>query len=164
MKNQTNTEVKAAIIVAIIMVTAILIAIIFTKEETATNTIDLHVYKLYDVEGSKDQHVYRECSMTTDDLIKLYSEYRKITKLSDTYRRSGETINGDYKIVSGNEFIAFDSPENSENSNKVYRSDNTAIYMYNSNIYKLAEDLCTQSEQNAKAKSDQEKIESEVKK
>lgn len=166
MKDNANLEIKIAIIVAIIMATVILIAVIFTKQETATNTVDLHVYKLYSVEGSEDEHVYRECNITTDDVIKLYAEYRKIKKLPDSYKLTGKTINGDYKIISGNEFIAFD-----KGGSRVYRSDTTAIYAFNSTIYQNAVDMCTQSEENAaqsaaaeNAAKENEVIEKEVKK
>ena len=164
MKDSTNIEIKIAIVIAIIMATVILVAIIFTKEETATNTIDLHIYKLYEVEGSNDQHVYRECNITTDDVIKLYGEYRKIKNLPDSYKKNGESINGDYKIVSGNDYIAFDA----KNEGRVYRSDSTAIYGYNSSIYESAVELCSISEQRerekAQSQEQSQKVEKEVKK
>ena len=155
---KANNEIKIAIGVGVIMLTAILIAIIYSKQEVATNSIDLKIYKLYEVEGKKDQHVYRECHVTTDDVIELYKEYRKIAKLSKDDIVKGEGITGNYKIINGDDYIAFDG-----NSNRVYRSDSASLYAFNSSIYKDVVELCTKSERES-IQPKEEVIEKEVKK
>ncbi len=160
---KTNNEIKIAIVVAIIMITAILIAIIFSKEEKVTNSIDLKVYKLYTIDEKEEKRVYRECHITTDDVIELYKEYHKISSLPDSRKVTNEKINGDYKIVSGSEFIAFDG----KTTNRVYRSDSTAIYNFRTTLYDKVVELCTKSEQQETQRTQtqqNEKIETEVKK
>lgn len=157
---KTNNEIKIAIAVGVIMITAILIAIIYSKQEAATNSIDLKILKLYEVEGSKDQHVYRECHVTTDDVINLYKEYRKIEKLTNSNKVTGERITGNYKVIKGDEYIAFDG-----GTNRVYKSDSKAIYMFDSSIYKDVVELCTKSElQSNEQTQSNEIVEKEVKK
>lgn len=133
-----NKEVKIAIIVAIIMITVCLLAFIFSKSSKVTNEIlDIKVYKLFDKEGTEDEHEYRECNITLDDIKSIQVEYRNIMKLSDSRKTIGQ-INGDYKVTVDNKYIAFDADE----SNNVYRGDTNALYSYNSAIYEYVKKVC----------------------
>lgn len=133
-----NKEVKIAIVVGIIMITICLLAFIFYKSgESKTNTIDIKIFKLYDKEGTEDEHEYRECSLTTDERITINSEYRKASKLSDSKKTKGQ-IKGNYKIMSGENYIAFDG----DDSNLVYRSDSKGLYSFDSSIYEYVKKVC----------------------
>ncbi len=156
---KANNEIKIAIVVGIIMITVILIAVIYSKQEAATNSIDLKIVKLYEVEGSPDQHIYRECHATTDDVIKLYKEYRKIQYLKNEDKVTGERITGNYKVINGDEYIAFDGK-----TNRVYRSDSASLYLFNSSLYSDVVELCEKSQNSETQTQANEKIEKEVKK
>ncbi len=135
-----NKEIRIAIIVGIIMITICILAFIFANAKTPkTQNIDIKVYKLYDKEGTENEHEYRPCSVKTDDISSINVEYRKIMKLSEDSRTKGQ-INGDYKIISGDNYIAFDIDE--ENP-KVYRGDTSGLYSYNSSLYEYVKKICS---------------------
>lgn len=133
-----NKEVKIAIIVGVIMITICLLIFIFHKSSVSTNTVDIKVYKLYDIEGKKDEHEYRSCSVTTEQLLTINKEYKKIKSLKSENKTIGKSINGNYKIMSGEDFIAFDAKDN----NYVYRGDIGAIFDYNSSLYEYVKEIC----------------------
>jgi len=134
-----NKEVKIALIVGMIMVTVCLLAIIFNKANTTSNkSIDLKVYKLYDKEGNKEEHEYRACSISTDDLITINSEFKKAQNLSEEKRLRGKQINGNYKIIANDYYIAFDGEEDAY----VYRSDTGALYTFESPLYDYVKKIC----------------------
>ncbi len=136
---ETNKEVKIAIIVGMIMITICLVFFIMKKESTKTENLNLRVYKLYELSGdSEKKYEYRECSIDTDTLISLTSGYRKAFKLTDKNRVVGEKIKGNYKIVNGDDYIAFDGGE----SIYVYRSNTKYLYEMNSTIYSIVEESC----------------------
>lgn len=135
-----NKEVKIAVIVGIIMITICLLVFIFYKSgnnKVKTNTIDIRIFKLYDKEGTENEHEYRECSVSTDDRITINTEYRKAIKLSDSNKTKGQ-IKGNYKIMSGNDFVAFDG----DDSNLIYRSDSKGLYNFDSSIYEYVKKVC----------------------
>lgn len=135
---ENNKEVKIAIIVGAIMLTVCLIVFIFyqaAKEETIN--VDLKVYKLYELDG-EEEYEYRQCDITTEDLISINNDYKKILNLNENDKLIGKQIKGNYKIVSGNEYIAFDADEN----NLVYRSDLPAIFKYDTSLYETVSNLC----------------------
>lgn len=133
-----NREVKIAIIVGIIMITVCLLAFIFSKSNNTTpELLDIKVYKLFNKEGSEDEHEYRACKINVDDIKAIQSEYNKIMRLSESKKTKGQ-INGDYKIMVEDKYIAFDADE----SNNVYRGDTSALYNYNSTIYEYVKKVC----------------------
>lgn len=133
-----NKEVKIAIIVGIVMLTICLLTFIFYKSSTSKpGTIDIKVYKLYDKEGTEDEHEYRECTLTTDDIVAINTEYRKASRLSENDQAKGQ-INGNYKIVSGSDYIAFDG----DDSNLVYRGSSKRLYNFDSSIYEYVKKVC----------------------
>lgn len=134
MKN--NNEIKIAIAVAAIMLTICFVIVMSNKSTKSTqNEINnLKVYKHYDDGTTKE---YRECSVSTNDLITINNEFKKIKVLDEDKKRPGSTINGTYKIVRGTDFIAFDG-----NNYLVYRGDTEATYLYQSDLYSLVAELC----------------------
>ncbi len=134
---ENNKEVKIAIIVGIIMITIGLIIFMISKSENTVNELDLKVYRNFTV---KDGREYRECTLTTDDIIEIRREYRKITKLDESSKLTGQSITGVYMVKDGENYIAFDADE----SNKVYVKANgkEAIYKVESTIYEKVYNLC----------------------
>jgi len=126
-----DNEKKIALIVAVIMITACLLAFIFTREEEPEVTLDIKVYKHVKSDNEDESGKYVECQIDTSNLSSINAEFKKIMKLNDNYRVSNTQINGDYKIISGTDYIAFDD----DDKPYVYRGDTTAIYSYSSNIY-----------------------------
>ena len=70
---QTNKELKIAIIVGIIMVTKCTLVIIFHSSDKKNNEIDIQVYKV-----NEEEKTYERCSVPTDFLIQINSEYKSI--------------------------------------------------------------------------------------
>ena len=135
-----NKEIKIAIVVGIIMVTLCLLIFIVTSSKKTTNNIVLKVYKLYDKEGTVDEHEYRSCKVSTDDLIYINQEYKKIQKVTDDSRILGKQINGNYKIIVGDDsnYIAFDALDDPY----IYRSDKGAIYEFKTDLYDTIKKIC----------------------
>lgn len=134
---KSNTEVKIAIVVAAIMITFCLVIFIVKKaEEPEYNNVELHIYKI-----NEEDNTYYECSAVTDDIQNMYKDFDNIMSLPDSRKVTGGQINGTYRVNSTNSFIAFDA----DGSNYVYRGDTTAIYKYNSPLYKYVVDLCSKN-------------------
>ncbi len=133
-----NKEIKIAILVGTIMITICILAFIFSNAKTPTKeNIDLKVYKLYVIDEESKQYEYRECSSSTDDILTINTEFRKINKLDDSKKVKGQ-IKGNYKIKSKDSYIAFDGEE----KNYIYRSDNNNLYEYNSSLYDYVKKIC----------------------
>ncbi len=134
---ENNKEVKIAIIVGLIMITIGLVIFMISKSETKVNNLDLRVYRNFTV---KDGREYRECTITTDDIIEIRREYMKITKLDESNKLTGQSITGVYMVKDGENYIAFDADE----SNKVYVKANgkEAIYKVESPVYEKVYNLC----------------------
>lgn len=136
---ENNKELKVAIIVGVIMITACLLAFIFVKSERKAsinnqNQIDIKVYKV-----NEEDKIYEQCPITTDTLIQINSEFKSAYRLSDSSRVIGKSITGKYKVISGNNYIAFDAKEN---ENYIYRGDTKYLYEYDSNLYNIVEKAC----------------------
>lgn len=132
-----NNEVKIAILVGVIMITICLLAFIFSNaKEPKKETIDLKVYKLHVLDEEAKKYEYRECNTNTDDIVTINVEFRKINKLDESKSIKGQ-INGNYKIISKDNYIAFDA----EDKNYVYRSDNK-LFEYNSSLYDYVKKVC----------------------
>lgn len=128
---ESNKEVKIAIVIGLIMLTlcaVILISNNSSKKETA-NT-DIKVYK-------NINNKYYECQTTTEDIITINNEYKKIKNLSDDNKAPGQKITGTYRVANGDDFIAFDA-----NNKLVWRGDANALYLYDSSLYEYVVNLC----------------------
>ncbi len=134
---ENNKEVKIAIIVGIIMITISLLAIIIHNSNTKIEEVSLKVYKNYTTEDGRE---YRECTLTTDELISIKREYNKATNINEDKKLTGQTITGTYMIKDGDEYIAFDA----DDSNKVYVLANSkqAIYSLESTMYETVKNAC----------------------
>ena len=102
---ESNKEVKIAIIVGIIMITICLVIFIFYRAEANVETLNLKVYKLYDIEGTEDEHEYRECSATADEIVMLSKEYKRTQNLTENKQVTGKQINGNYRLGNSEYFI-----------------------------------------------------------
>lgn len=134
----TNKEVKVAIAVGVIMITACLLIFIFNSAENNVEEINLGVYKLYEIEGKEGEHEYRKCRITTDELIYINKEYKKAFKLNEDDRVIGKQITGNYKLLVGDDYIAFDADDNTY----VYRSDTKYLYEFNSDVQEYVKKTC----------------------
>lgn len=134
---ENNKEIKIAIIVGIIMVTIGLLAIIIHNSNTKIEEVSLKVYKNYTTEEGRE---YRECTLTTDELISIKREYNRATNINEDKKLTGQTITGTYMIKDGDEYIAFDA----DDSNKVYVLANSkqAIYSLDSTMYETVKKAC----------------------
>lgn len=135
---EENKEVKIAIVVGALMLTICLIVfIVHSSNNRRNNDIDIKIYKHYDTTGV-NQGEYRECMISTEDALDIYTEFNKAKLLGDTDKITGQIITGTYKVVNGeNNYIAFDA-----NSSFIYRSDTNALYSFNSTIYDKVTSLC----------------------
>ena len=137
-------EIKVAIVVGIIMLTICAVAFIinYRNLHPKIKTFDLKVYKHIMLNEQTKQGTYVECTIPTDELAKIDLDFRKIMNLDDKHKVEASIdniITGNYKIVSGVNYIAFDVT----NKKLVYRNDTTALYKYNSDLYKNVEELCS---------------------
>lgn len=136
---QEKKEIKIAIIVGAIMITVCLIAFIFQKSSTEDiEKLDLKIYKLYEVEGSEDEHVYKQCNASTDDLLAMNKEFKKIMNLSTSRQVTGKSIMGSYKVISNNQYVAFDNAKD----NLAFRGDTMSMYEVPSTLYEKVIELC----------------------
>lgn len=137
---ENNKEIKIAIIVGLIMVTCCIIAFIFYKASTRVENIDVKVYKSHVIDATENKREYRECVITTDILLAINKEYKRAMRLNDDQRVIGKQINGTYKLISGDTYIAFDFDEDTP---YVYRGDTKKMYYFKSDIYKQVAEVCT---------------------
>lgn len=137
---QNNKEVKIAIAVAIIMITFCLIVFLFNKaDKQEVTNLDLKVYKLYELDDdSEEEYEYRQCSISTEDLITINKEAKRIFNLDEDKKTIGKSIKGNYKIIIDDKYIAFDA----DDKDLVYRSDLPAIFEFDSTLYKTVKELC----------------------
>lgn len=134
-----NKELKIAIIVGVIMITVCLLALIFVKAERNSNNsnqnqIDIKVYKV-----NEEEKIYEPCHINTDMLIKINSEFKRAYRLTESSRVKGKTIKGEYKVMSGNEYVAFDVNEEEQ---YIYRGDTKYLYEFDSDLYNVVEKAC----------------------
>ena len=134
---ENNKEVKIAIIVGIIMITICLLAVIISKSNNKLEEINLKVYKNYTTEKGRE---YRECTITTDELISIKREYNRATNISEEKQLAGQSITGIYMIKDGEEYIAFDA----DDTKRVYvlANGHQAIYSLESSMYETVKKAC----------------------
>lgn len=141
---ESNKEIKIALVVGAVMLTICIVAFIinYRNLHPKLSTLDIKVYKHVMLNEETKQGTYVECTLPTDELAKANIEFKKIMNLEDDKKVQStlnNTINGDYKITSGSNFIAFDISDNQ----LVYRSDTTALYGYRSSLFENVERLCS---------------------
>lgn len=131
---QTNKELKIAAIVGIIMITICIVTIIFYKADKTNNEINIQVYKV-----NQEEKTYEQCNIPTDTIIQINSEYRRASKLTENQRVIGKQITGLYKVVSGENYIAFDGEKDKY---YIYRGDTKYLYEFDSTLYDLVKKAC----------------------
>ena len=135
-----HNEVKWAIAIGAIMLTICFLAFSYSRNaENKAKSLDYKIYKLQKNGNDYKDYTYSECRISTDNLITVDKEFNKAFKLDDKSKVTGTKILGEYKIVSGSLFIAFDV---SEDQKVIYRSDSANLYEFNSNLYQLVSKLC----------------------
>ena len=130
-------ELKIALGVGIAMI-LICLLVVLIQSNKAQDDVKVNVYKLTAVEGEEDKHVYKACSISTEDALKINKEYKRIQALRDLNALQGQSINGDYKVVIGEEFVAFDNSAD----NMIYIGKENKIYKFSSEIYELVVNTC----------------------
>ena len=70
--------------------------------------------------------------------LKVRNDFNKIVKLTDQNLLNGKKINGDYKVIVEDKFIAFDK----EHDNSVYIEEYNGIYEFKGNIYDIVIKNC----------------------
>ncbi len=133
-----SKEIKIAGCVGIAMVLICLI-IVMVQNNHKQEDINIKVYKLTAVEGEEDKHVYKQCSLSTEDAIKINKEYKRSKALRNMNQVQGKSINGDYKVViSEDEFVAFDNKEDKI----IYIGKENKLYNFSSDIYDIVLNTC----------------------
>ena len=136
-----NNEVKWAIGIGLIMVTICLVAIMISKSDSnKAEDINIKVYKLNQTAEKMEDYYYEECKIATDELVRINKEYKKTYKLEDKDKITGAKIVGEYKIMQGNNYIAFDKSD--KKSYPLYKSDKSALYEFESNLNELVQKAC----------------------
>lgn len=130
---RTNKELKiAAIVGAIMIIICILMISIFSNDY---DKADIAVYKNMEING---QRGYVPCTVPETVLKEIYVEFKKTKALDEDDLVDQDRINGDYKIISGEKFIAFDK----ESNNTVYISEENKLYTFESSIYENVINTC----------------------
>ena len=133
----TKKEIIIAIVVAILMI-AICLIIYLVNTNKNVSAPNVKVYKLYEVEGSEDEHVYKECRISTEDQLTLKKEFKRATKLADSKIVTGKSIMGSYKIIIDDTYIAFDNKED-----KIfYNGQKNRLYNLASQMYEIVINTC----------------------
>ena len=121
--------------VAIIGVVLAALIIFLPKDGKKVENIKLEnvkVYKHHDKTENKEGY-YSECHLSTEDVVKVRNGFNKIIELGKDNLVSGKHINGDYKVIIEDKFIAFDKDHN----NIVYFGNANVLFKYKSEIYDL---------------------------
>ena len=140
-----KTEVKIAIIVGAIALTGCILAFIINyrhlhpKEPEAPVEVLKHIW----IDEDKGEGTYVKCSLSDSELAKINVEMKKVFNLTEESKVTDKAtlmagVTGEYKVKSGSNFIAFDSGKNI-----VYRSSDSGIYNFRSDMYKDIELYCS---------------------
>lgn len=138
-------ENKTIFVIAIlIVITTIAFAAIYVSknQDKAQNKVNseanIKVYRLYEKEDNKDEHVYRQCNVPASSLSDLVKEFNRSYALTDDAKLTGKTITGNYKIIYNGQFIAFDN----SNDNMVYLGQTNSLYTFKSSMYQNVINYC----------------------
>ena len=129
-------EIYIAFSIGIIMI-LICIFLFYIGKKDNFNINDIKVYRLYSYEDNEDNHYYKECELSTEDRINISDDLKHSLKISKS-SLTGVSITGNYKIVIGDDFIAFDN----DSDNYFYNGNQNKIYSFESSIYNQVIDYC----------------------
>ena len=136
-----NNEIKWAVAIGVVMITICVIAfMVANRDKKEVENLDIQIYKLQKNGDDIKNYTYKECKLSTEDLVTVNREFNRIYKLEDKDKVTGAKILGEYKIVKDSLFVAFDITE--DDDKVVYRSDTTSLYEFNSSLYQLLEEKC----------------------
>lgn len=133
---KVKKEIAIAIVVGCIMLLVCVIVIV--SQKNIDKPVDLKVYKLYEKEAEGEVGYYSECSIDTEDILKVKKEFNRMNALKDTNILTGKTIKGSYKVIMDGKEIAFDNSAD----NMVYNGSKNRIYSFTSEMYEIIINTC----------------------
>lgn len=136
------TDNKNLILGSIAIIAVVLVALILffprNEVEQTTNKLDDIKVLVHHEKTDEKEGYYSECNISTENLVKVRNEYDKAIKLTFDASASGVRINGDYKVMVGEDYVAFDK----EHNNKIYISDANMMFNFKSTIYDIVINTC----------------------
>ena len=130
---KSRLELKIAAVVGVIML--LICLFVLTKQHAKKNeVVDLKVYKHIE---NEQQRGYVECIITTEELSKINKEMKKVENLNDSTLLRG-TIEGNYKIVIGDNFYAFDKVDD----NFIFRSSDKELHAFEGETFEIVVNRC----------------------
>lgn len=129
-------EVSIAIVVGCIMLLICIIVILAQKN--VDKPVNIKVYKLYETSVEGEVGYYSECSVDTENLLKIKKEFNRMNVLKDSKIVSGKTIKGSYKVIMDDKYIAFDN----NTDNVIYNGSKNRIYNFESEMYEIVMNTC----------------------
>lgn len=113
----------------------VIVYITQTREENVED-LNIVVYK-YD----EETETYYPCGLSTEDALTIKKEIQKAKLLTEKEQAEATQINGNYKIMYGendNDFVAFDNDED----NILYVGKQARLYSFSSKMYNIAINTC----------------------
>jgi len=133
-----NKEVKIAFAVGGIMLLICTIIILVQNREVKESNVNVKVLKLYKPTENIDDAVYRECHISTEDAIKVNKEFKRAVALNKN-KSINKQIEGAYKIIIDDDYIAFDN----QTDNIVYNEKGHNLYEFKSDLYEIIINACS---------------------
>ena len=136
-------NIKKQLIIAGIVsfiIIAICIGFIIQEKSKESKVIDLKVYKYYGDVENPDEGYYKECFISTEEQLKINRQVKKVSKIKN--KSSITSINGNYKIVVGDSFYAFDNSKD----NIMFDGNNQVIRDFKSDIYDIIIKRCNKED------------------
>lgn len=137
MDDNKNLILGSIAIIAVVLVALILFMPKDKNNETKTDIDNVKVYIHHEKTKEKEGY-YSECKLSTEDLIKVRNEFDKLSHMSMDNILVDSKINGDYKVVVEDNYIAFDKKHN----NSVYISGFDAMFSFKSELYDIVINRC----------------------
>ena len=100
------------------------------------DTSKIKVYKHIE-KTEKEDGYYSQCKLATDDTITVNREFEKAYSLTDENISNKKSINGDYKVVVDDKFLAFD-----KDSDVIYVGEKNKLYTFESKMYDIIAKAC----------------------
>ncbi len=137
MNDNKNLILGSIAIIVVVIVAVVLFLPKGDANNVKTSIVDVNIYihhdKTEDTEG-----YYSKCKVSTEDLVKIRNAYEERKNFTEDNRVTSMSINGDYKVIVGNNYMAFDK----ESNNIVYDSEYNSLFEFKSNIYDLVIKAC----------------------
>ena len=100
------------------------------------DTSKIKVYKHIE-KTEKEDGYYSQCKLDTDELVLVNKEFERAYSLTEENITNKKSINGDYKVVVDDKFLAFD-----KDSDVIYVGEKNKIYSFESKIYDIIDKAC----------------------